>query len=133
MKALVSGFTLLVSAVAGDVYIVDGNTLVVSGTAIGLAGVDAPAAGTAAGDAARQAMQAITDGKPVTCHLSGNPQGPRRAGVCYAAGEDLGAALIRRGLALDCPRTSDGRYRPLEPEGSRARLHQRAECTAALP
>lgn len=129
MKALVSGFTLLVSAVAGDVYIVDGDTLVISGTPVGLAGVDAPAADTAAGEAARVAMQDFTDGKTVTCRLTGNTGSWRRSGICYADGEDVGAALISAGYALDCPRVSEGRYRPLEPTGSRARLPQTADCT----
>ena len=129
MKALVSGFTLLISAVAGDVYIVDGDTLVVSGTHVGLAGVDAPAADTAAGEAARTAMRHFTDGKHVTCRVTGSTGGWRRSGVCYADGQDVGAALITQGYALDCPRTSDGRYRPLEPAGSRSRLPQAPECS----
>ena len=133
MKALVSGFTLLVSAVAGDVYIVDGETLVISGMPVGLAGVDAPAADTAEGQAARLAMQGFTDGKHVTCRLTGNSGSWRRSGVCYADREDLGAALISDGYALDCPRTSEGRYRALEPLGIRARLPQGADCAAAAP
>lgn len=131
MKALVSGFTLLVSAVAGDVYIVDGETLVISGMPVGLAGVDAPAADTAAGEAARTAMRHLTEGKLVTCHLSGNTGDWRRSGICYADGEDVGAALISDGYALECPRTSEGRYKSLEPIGIRATLSQRDDCAEA--
>lgn len=132
MKALVSGFTLLVSAVAGDVHIVDGETLVISGMPVGLAGVDAPSAETVEGQAARAAMQALTDGRLVTCRISGKTGDWRRTGVCFADGEDVGAALIAEGFALDCPRTSEGRYRRLEPSDSRTRLPQTAECAETL-
>ena len=132
MKALASGFTLLVSAVAGDVYIVDGGTLVISGMPVELAGVDVPHIGTAEGAAARDAMQQLTSGKHVTCRLSGKTGAWRRRGICYADGEDVGAALIAEGFALDCPRVSEGRYRPLEPSTSRARLTQTADCAEVL-
>ena len=31
-------------------------------------------------------------------------------GVCYLNGEDIGEAMVRQGLARDCPRISGGRY-----------------------
>jgi endonuclease YncB( thermonuclease family) len=44
----------------------------------------------------------------------------RLVGVCFLPnGTDIGAEIIRRGLALDCQRWSFGRYRALEPDGVR--------------
>ena len=34
----------------------------------------------------------------------------RRVGICYQQGKDIAEALIRAGLARDCPGFSGGRY-----------------------
>jgi len=50
-------------------------------------------------------------------------------GTCYLPdGTDIGAEIIRRGLALDCQRFSYGRYRQLEPEGMRGIIRQAPYC-----
>jgi len=131
MPTLAAGCTLLLAAVAGDAYVVSADQLVINGTPIRLAGIDAPAPGSDAGQAARDALAAMIDGQTVLCRV-----GPRRrhqttrSGVCYIGEEDLGAGLVRAGLVLDCPTTSQGRYDGLEPLDSRDRLHQRDTCRA---
>jgi micrococcal nuclease len=53
----------------------------------------------------------------------------RWVAVCYLPdGTDIGAEIIRRGLALDCRRWSSGRYRTLEPAGIRDVLRQEPYC-----
>ena len=133
MTHLLTGFTLFVAASAGDVYVPDGGRLVISGTLVDLAGIDAPAANSEAGREARQVLQTFTDGKTIICRIAPrNGQSMSRVGVCFADGEDIGALLITSGVALDCPRTSAGRYSNLEPDDSRIHLKQRGDCQIAL-
>jgi endonuclease YncB( thermonuclease family) len=50
----------------------------------------------------------------VGCEPDGTTSYDRVVGVRYAAGQDVAAELLRRGLARDCPRYNGGRYRDLE-------------------
>lgn len=49
-------------------------------------------------------------------------------GVCYADGEDIGAAVIAAGHALDCRRYSGGRYRHLETPAAKSRIRRAGYC-----
>lgn len=106
----------------------DGDTIVVAGVPIRLNGVDAPELGTRAGNSARAFMVRLTRGKTVTCRLNGDRTYDRWVGICFAEGQDIAAALIANGYALDCRRYLGGRYRSLEPGGARARLPQARYC-----
>lgn len=53
-------------------------------------------------------------GKRLRCELDGSSTYDRCAGVCYLEGQDIGQALVRAGLARDCPRYSGGRYAAAE-------------------
>jgi endonuclease YncB( thermonuclease family) len=53
-------------------------------------------------------------GKPVSCDLTCEKTYDRHVGVCYADGQDIGAAVIAAGHALDCRRNSGGRYAGLK-------------------
>lgn len=129
MNLAASGFTLFIAAAAGDVFVPQAGQLVISGTAVVLDGVDTPSPGSEIGRAARTAVLDSIDGQPVICRV-----GPRdvsdtaRRGVCFADGVDLGAMLVRSGLALDCPRVSNGRYGDFETADSRDYLQQREGC-----
>ena len=47
---------------------------------------------------------------PPRCELDSERTHGRCVGVCYLNGEDIGEAMVRQGLARDCPRFSGGRY-----------------------
>lgn len=132
MPLFASGFALLLAAAPAEAYVADGETLVIGGTAVQIAGIDAPRPGTPAGDAAQAAMRAIVAGRTVMCRSTGERHGARVLAACTAAGEDLGAALVASGHALDCAARSAGRYRALEPAGVRDRLPQSPECAVAM-
>jgi endonuclease YncB( thermonuclease family) len=87
----------------------DGDTIEVDGTAIRLQGVAAPERREAGGRAARDFMRRLVDGKPVRCVTTSERSWDRQIGICYRDGEDIGAEIIRAGLARDCPRFSGGR------------------------
>lgn len=67
------------------------------------------------GPAATAALRTLAEGKEVTCHLDGTIASSNRpVGVCFVGEIELGAALVRMGLARDCPAYSGGRYAYLE-------------------
>ena len=51
-----------------------------------------------------------------------------REGFAEGQFADIGAEIIRRGLALDCPHFSGSRYRTLEPAGVREIIRQARYC-----
>ncbi|WP_367647446.1 thermonuclease family protein [Ruegeria arenilitoris] len=106
----------------------DADTIVVDGTPVRLQGVDAPELGTAAGRDARRWMVNYLRGKAVECQLTGERTYDRYVGVCYVDGQDVGAAVIAAGHALDCARYSGGRYRDLETPAARSRLNRARYC-----
>lgn len=97
----------------------------ISVTPVRLQGLDAPELGTTSGRGARRWMFIYLRGKAVECRLTGERTYDRYVGICYADGQDLGAAVIAAGFALDCARKSGGRYRKLETSATRSR-HSRA-------
>jgi len=128
MQIFASGFALLLAAMQGEAYVADGATLVIGGTPVQLSGIDVPDARTPDGAAARAEVQGIVARSVVTCRSEGERSGERVLATCRAGGADIAATLVRRGLALDCAAVSDGRYRSLEPAGTRERLVQSARC-----
>ncbi len=119
MIVLATGFALLLAAAQGDVFVARGDTLVISGTPVRLHGIELPELSRAQADTARRHMQEIVQGKFVTCRVSDEQIDQQRLGTCTADGEDIAAAMVASGLALDCERFSLGRYRAMEPEGAR--------------
>ncbi|WP_371808176.1 thermonuclease family protein [Ruegeria sp. HKCCD7239] len=93
-----------------------------------LNGVDAPELGTRSGQDAKRWMVNFLRGKDVECKLNGERTHDRWVGVCFADGEDIGAAVIAAGHALDCARYSKGRYRQLETSAARSRLKRAGYC-----
>jgi endonuclease YncB( thermonuclease family) len=56
------------------------------------------------------ALAALLDGQPLTCtEVDGDRYG-RTVATCTVAGQDIGAAMVRQGWALDVERYSSGRY-----------------------
>lgn len=111
-----------------DIHVRDADTIVVDGTPVRLNGVDAPELKTKPGQDAKQWMVAYLSGKPVSCDLNGERTYDRWVGVCYADGQDVGAAVIAAGHALDCRRYSGGRYGHLETPAAKSRLRRAKYC-----
>ena len=112
---------------SGRAYVIDGDTIVVRNTKIRLWGIDAPELDRPYGQKAKWAMVAICRGTMISVELDGETSHDRFVGICRLPdGTDIAAELVRRGLALDVPYYSGGRYRHLEPQGVRRRLHDPA-------
>ena len=91
--------------------------------------VSAPELKEPMGPQSKQFMVDLVNGKRVRCELDGTKTYDRFVGICYRNGRDIGAAVIEAGLALDCPRFSDGRYAVHETEGATARIKLAGYCT----
>ncbi|WP_233421997.1 thermonuclease family protein [Ruegeria profundi] len=116
------------TAAAGGLQVRDADTIVVDGTPVRLNGVDAPELGTRSGQNAKRWMVNFLRGKNIECELNGERTYDRWVGVCYADGQDIGAAVIAAGHALDCAKYSGGRYRQLETPAAKARLKRAGYC-----
>jgi micrococcal nuclease len=123
-------FVLLMAAtpVTAQVHVRDADTIVVQGTPVRLNGVDAPELKTRSGKDAKRWMVNYLRGKEISCDLSGERTYDRWVGVCYANGEDIGAAVIAAGHALDCRRYSGGRYRKFETSAAKSRIRRAKYC-----
>jgi endonuclease YncB( thermonuclease family) len=104
----------------------DGDTIIVARVPIRLHAVAAPEIahfGNPAepgGDAAKAEMEAMALGRVATCELDGSQSHDRLVGRCFVDGIDVGAELIRRGLARHCPRYGLPEYAGIEPETAQA-------------
>ena len=90
-------------------HVRDGDTIEVGKIPIRLNGVSAPELDEPLGNASKQFMLNLVDGKSVRCELTGSKTYDRLVGTCYLDDEDIGAAVISAGLGLDCPKFSGGR------------------------
>lgn len=107
----------------GRAWVIDGDTIVIEGTKIRLAGIDAPELDHPYGKQAKFAMMALCKGQIVTAHFDGANSHDRCVATCYLPdGRDLSAEMVRIGLAIDWPKHSGGKYRPLELPEVRRRL-----------
>ena len=103
----------------GSATVVDGDTLRIGGESIRLHGIDAPelvqfcADGWLAGDAARRALASRVAAGTPQCERMGTDRYGRTTAVCRVNGEDIGAALVRSGMAWAYA-TYSYRYLPQE-------------------
>lgn len=94
----------------GTARIVDGDTLAFRDRKIRLDGLDAPEMGQSCrradgsdyrcGIVARDELVRLTAGRAVQCRADGRDRYGRSLAQCEAQGRDLGATLVRRGLAV---------------------------------
>lgn len=136
--ALLAVVLVLASAAAadetriiGEARVIDGDTLDVGPVRIRLHGIDAPEAGqrcgTAAGgswpcgDRATARLAGLVQGKEIECIARDRDAYGRIIAVCYAAGEEVNALLVREGLAWAFLRYSDD-YEPVEAEAKAERI-----------
>ncbi|MDF9301066.1 thermonuclease family protein [Tritonibacter mobilis] len=113
---------------SASLHVRDADTIIVDGTPVRLNGVDAPELKTSAGKDAKRWVVNYLRGKSITCKLNGERTYDRWVGICFADGEDIGAAVIEAGHALDCRRYSGGRYRNLETPSARSRIKRAPYC-----
>lgn len=127
--AVLIGEAPAAGSVAGTARVIDGDTLVVGTVTVRLHGIDAPemgqicrdveGVGTDCGAVARDRLSELADGVAVECRGETSDGYGRRLAVCATAGvPDLGAALVREGLARAFVRYSDD-YRAVEAEARR--------------
>jgi endonuclease YncB( thermonuclease family) len=97
------------AAVIGPARAIDGDSLVVAGVEIRLFGIDAPEfAQTCSrggrpwncGREAADALRAMTAGREIVCRPRDRDRYGRTVAVCLAGGLDLGAAMVKGGLAV---------------------------------
>lgn len=99
---------ILVGAGAGTIAaqtITDGDTIKQGGVTYRLWGIDAPETkqdcpdGWPAGRLAMTQLQALIKGGPVACEAKDTDRYGRTVAICRAGGEDLGALMVRSGMA----------------------------------
>src|SRR5450755_1465262 len=93
----------------GAARVIDGDTIDIAGTRIRLEGIDAPEIAQTCGrlllgtwrcgEAAAAAMRRLTVGQVLSCERRGIDKYKRVLGVCFIAGEDINAEMVREGLA----------------------------------
>jgi endonuclease YncB( thermonuclease family) len=114
------------SEISGMAHVIDGSTVQVTTqheaikVRLGIAVPENPQSGASKATAF---LEQYAEGEPIRCVLDGTRFQNLEDGICYVAGQDVGAALIRAGLARDCPAFSGGRYWPIErPEAQKLSL-----------
>lgn len=107
--------------------VLDGDTFKVGGRSIRLEGIDAPelrqtcADGWKAGEEARRALAAIVAGRTPTCERVTTDVYGRTVAFCSVDGRDIGAMLVRSGMAFAYT-TYSSRYVPDERRARAERL-----------
>ncbi len=96
-------------ALTGPAQVIDGDTLDIAGRHVRLEGIDAPEIaqrcgrwlfGTwPCGKAAGDALERLVRGKTVSCESRGLDKYGRTLGVCFVAGRDINAEMVRAGYA----------------------------------
>jgi endonuclease YncB( thermonuclease family) len=112
---------------SGRAYVADGDTLHLNGQRVRLLGIDAPelnqicwdqsGASWPCGRRARDRLSSLIAKATIACHPSGHDKYGRVLASCDANGADIGAVLMREGLAV----SYDG-YKAEEATARRAKL-----------
>lgn len=111
------------TVVRGRCWVIDGDTIAIGDVRLRLAGIDAPELDHPWGQRSKWAMVELTRGQIITARLKPDLSYDRVVAECFLPdGRDLSAELVRRGLALDWPKFSGGKYRHLEPPDARKKL-----------
>ncbi|MXP64506.1 hypothetical protein E0493_14235 [Roseomonas sp. M0104] len=121
---------------SGHPRVIDGDTFELNGIRVRMQGIDAlehdqqcsrtGAGRSACGTEARDELAALIGGSEVTCTPDGTLTHGRTVAVCTVPEpgggvRDLNEAMVRLGLAFDCPRYSKGRYAAAEAEAKAAK------------
>jgi len=121
---------------AGHPRVIDGDTFDLEGIRVRMQGIDAlehdqqcnrsGGGRFACGAAAREELTTLIGGREVTCTPDGTLTHGRTVAVCTVRQPDgsvldLNEAMVRSGLAFDCPRYSKKRYAAAEAEAKAAK------------
>ncbi|WP_297779836.1 thermonuclease family protein [uncultured Roseovarius sp.] len=108
------------TTLTGHCYVVDGDTIRIGKVSIRLAGIDAPELEHPWGKKARWELIHLCKGQIITAEIEPELSYDRLVATCFLPdGRDLSAEMVSRGMALDWPKFSGGKYKHLEPEGVR--------------
>ena len=108
---------------SGYAHVIDGDTIKVRGMKIRIANINAPEIDEPYGQMSKWEMVKIVKGKTVYVVPDGTTSYDRIVAMCYVDGDvDIGAELIKRGLALDIPAFTGGKYTHLETKEARRRI-----------
>lgn len=111
--------------ISGKCYVIDGDTIVIRKIKVRLKGIDAPELDEPWGQKSKWAMVHLCKGQVITARFSGETSHDRLVGTCYLPdGRDIGAEIIKQGLAVDWPLFSGGKYQAFEPMGVRGKLRR---------
>ena len=112
--------------VTGRCYVIDGDTIEIGTVRLRLAGIDAPELDHPWGKKAKSELMNLCKGQIVRAEISPALSYDRVVATCFLPdGRDISAEMVQRGMALDWPKFSGGKYAHLEPEGVR-RKHWKA-------
>jgi micrococcal nuclease len=109
-------------------HVRDGDTIEVENIPIRLNGVSAPELDEPLGQASKTYMQELVLNKSVYCELNGEKTYDRFVGICYLDDKDIGISIIEAGLAIDCPRYSNGMYAEYETSESKQAIKLPKYC-----
>lgn len=110
----------LETTITGKCYVIDGDTIQIGKVRLRLAGNDAPELDHPWGQKAKWDLVRICKGEIITAEIEQDISYDRLVATCYLSdGRDLSAEMVKRGLALDWPKFSGGKYAAYEPEGVR--------------
>ena len=108
---------------SGYAHVIDGDTIKVRGMKIRIANINAPEIDEPYGQMSKWEMVKIVKGKTVYVVPDGTTSYDRIVAMCYIDGDvDIGVELIKRGLALDIPAYTGGKYTHLETKEARIRI-----------
>lgn len=104
MRTLLVTLALLIANPALAQTVVDGDTITLNGTTWRLWGIDAPESNQwcghyPAGARATQMLEQLMRGKSINCEGRGIDPDGLTIGLCRANGNDLGATMVRLGMA----------------------------------
>lgn len=108
------------NTITGHCHVVDGDTIRIGNVSIRLAGIDAPELNHPWGQKAKWELVSMCKGHKIRAELEPDISYDRVVATCYLPdGRDLSAEMVKRGMALDWPKFSGGKYSDLEEPGAR--------------
>jgi endonuclease YncB( thermonuclease family) len=96
--------------------VVDGDTLIAGGRMIRVWGIDAPEKNDPAYRVSGWLLQSLVEGKILSCRFITVDKYKRDVMQCLAGELDVGAVMVKFGMAKDYKRYSAGYYQPEEKE-----------------
>lgn len=118
---------VLSGQLVGSAVAIDGDTISVCGKDIRILGIDTPEIGQPTGNGssdagilARSAMASLLRGRTVVVRIQGEDVYNRLLATAEAGGEDLGLAMLTRGMAM-ADESSSSAYRRAESDARRRR------------